>query len=177
MAKKKRERRFRNPQSLPHITRMDYEREGPKRGKNVGWFVRVTREYKTKSGFFADDKHGGKAAALKKAKALRDSILATTPPPLRGGARRRKPYERPSRGTITRKTYTYLFRDGYYYEYEAYATWIRVSPTEVKATKWSINKHGEKKAYRMVEKWLQKHRGLQARNYALERQRFFRNAK
>lgn len=176
MAKsKKKERRFRNPDSLPHITRMDYARE-PSRGNTTGWFVRVTRQYKTKSGFFADEKYGGKAAALKKAKELRDTILASSPPPLRGGTRRRKPYERPSQGTITRKTYTYLFKDGYYYEYEAYSVWIRVSPTVVKATKWSINKHGAKKAYEKVEKWLKEQRKLQVKNYALERQRHFRGS-
>lgn len=174
MARKSRNKgRYLNPESILYITRMDYEREGP-RGKNVGWFVRVTRQRKTRSGFFADDKYGGKEAALKKAKELRDQFLKVSPPSLQRGSAQRKPYEKPGKGVIVRKTYTYLFRDGYYYEYEAYSAWIRVSPTQVKATKWSIDKHGAKKAYAKVEKWLKEQRKLQAKNYALERQRHFR---
>ena len=64
--------RTRNAKSMRGITRMDYERA-------TGWFVRIYREGKTHSKFFADSLHRGKTRAREAAIEYRDDYESTHP--------------------------------------------------------------------------------------------------
>lgn len=66
-----------------HITRIDIEPSEayPKRHPTHGWQVRVRREGKRLSKFFADARHSSSDAALEAAIIYRDELLNELPPP------------------------------------------------------------------------------------------------
>lgn len=66
-----------------HITRIDItpDEENPKRSSTHGWQVRVRRQGKRVTKFFADRKHGGRDEALEVAKVYRDELLEELPEP------------------------------------------------------------------------------------------------
>ncbi len=66
-----------------HITRIDIEPSDayPKRHPTHGWQVRVRREGKRLSKFFADARHGGSDGAMRAAIVYRDDLLEELPPP------------------------------------------------------------------------------------------------
>ena len=68
--------------SLRNITRFEF-------GRTRGWWVRIRRRNRKVQAFFSDGKHGGRAAALAKARRQRDRWLRTLPAPI--DPRRTKP--------------------------------------------------------------------------------------
>lgn len=64
------------PAEKKGITRMEYPQHG-----SVGWIARVYSNGETFSRYFADDAHGGPAAALKLAEQWRDEKRGQLPPP------------------------------------------------------------------------------------------------
>jgi hypothetical protein len=72
-----------------HITRIDIEpsEKYPKRHPTHGWQVRVRRDGRRLSKFFADARHDGREGALEAALHYRDALLEELPAP---GARPRK---------------------------------------------------------------------------------------
>src|SRR5690606_7736611 len=66
-----------------HITRIDIEpsEKYPKRHPTHGWQVRVRRDGRRLSKFFADARHGGREGALEAAVLYRDHLIEHLPEP------------------------------------------------------------------------------------------------
>ncbi|MBF0286772.1 MAG: hypothetical protein HQM14_03065 [SAR324 cluster bacterium] len=115
-----------------------------------GWFVRVYNESITYSKLFSDRKCGGRQIALEKALAFQDNLIQEIGKtyPARRIVRRDK---RNKTGVIgvcrTRKK----SRNGTYSDYFS-VSWSPEYGTH-KCRMFSINKHGEKKAFHMACDW------------------------
>ncbi|MEO0453978.1 MAG: hypothetical protein AAFY98_07555 [Verrucomicrobiota bacterium] len=128
---------MRPKQKLKGISRIDQPDK-----HNHGWFVRVTRNRRTFSEFFADKKHGGKAKSLVAAKEGYEKLRAKHPPMSRKDfaqiQRRRN-----SSGIVGVTRLTKVVRGKEYHFWQA--TWSPVRG-EIHKKAYSISKYGEEKA-------------------------------
>jgi hypothetical protein len=76
---------MKKPNDLYAISRIDQPEK-----KNHGWYVRISVRRIISRKFFADNPHGGKAKALKRAKEHRDSLVATLSPARQARAEKAK---------------------------------------------------------------------------------------
>jgi hypothetical protein len=125
---------------MRYITRYDYQ-------DRHGWWVRIQRRLKkgTKplvvSGFYADDKYGGRELALGVAKAFRDAAIVTAPAPRQ---QRRAP-------DGVRRGYGYTRVEG-----DVVKGWYRDTRGKIHRTSCSIAKWTLKGAQERAEAWLAK---------------------
>lgn len=154
------------PLDMRGITRMDFKR-------SHSWWVRMVRDGVCHSKHFSDGVYGGREKALSKAKQFRNDLLKKLDPPARHT--RNTPFDLPGPGIMKKKVFTYKGPDGELYEYRAWHAWIRVSPSKVVSTKWSIEKWGNLEAQKRVRLWLQEQLMIQATNYTILRQRHQRS--
>jgi hypothetical protein len=119
-------------------------------GSTHGWFVRGYRNGKTYSKLFSDRKIGGKANALKLAKAYRDELneelelIPKTP-------RRRRIVVSDSRNTTGELGVSRTVKKGPNgTKHDTYSVSWRPTPGVQKCTSFSIKKHGEKKAFKLA---------------------------
>jgi hypothetical protein len=124
------------------ISRIDQEER-----HNHGYYVRVTRNHKTQSKFFADKSNGGKRAALRAAKQYEAELLKLA----EANGKKRKP-ALSSRNTsgilgVTRGVWKESGRPVAYWQ----AAWVG-SRGERLNRKFSVNKHGEERARRLAIK-------------------------
>lgn len=113
---------------------------------NHGWFVRVTRNGKTFSMFFADKKHGGKAKALSAAKKGYETLRAQHPPMSRKDfAQIQRRRNKSGIVGVTRLTKVVRGKDYHFWQ----ATW---SPARgnIQKKAFSISKYGEEKAKQLA---------------------------
>jgi len=122
--------------------------------KNIrGWYVRVYFQGKTwTSKFFSDKKYGGKVKALEASKEFRENgieLLKKKYPDFDRLNRRRVSKAKSNTGTlgVSRVTYYDHRRDKYY---DCYSVSWRPEAGKSKVTKISINKYGDKKAFKMA---------------------------
>lgn len=114
---------------------------------NHGYYVRLTRNQKTQSKFFADKSNGGKRAALRAAKQHEAELLEQAA----ANNKRRKP-TLSSRNTsgivgVTRGQWEESGKQVAYWQ----AAWVG-SKGERLNRKFSVNKHGEERARRLAIK-------------------------
>ena len=135
-------------------------------GRGRFWQVRIKRIHsagvdKTHSKAFSYLAYGGKAKALKAAKAWRDAMLLRLPPPASRGHKRRLEL---GAKRLYRATTTYYDRKGQWWQSPAWHGFIRVEEGKHKLTKWSIDKWGDSEAKKRCQAWLDnKSRELQER--------------
>jgi hypothetical protein len=113
-----------------NITRFEF-------GRTRGWWVRIRRRGRRVQAFYSDGKHGGRAAALAKARRRRNQWLRSLPPPI--DPRRKKPSLR-------------VYRD----DSSGHAVWrvhIRFPGGGVASTSRSIALYGSREARRLCERW------------------------
>ena len=110
---------------------------------NHGYYVRVTRNGKTKAKFFPDKSNGGKRAALRSAKECQGQLLqwAETQEKIR-----KKPGARNTSGIVGVNRAITGSGEEYWQ-----ATWVDGSGKRRNA-KFSVKKYGEDKAKRMARK-------------------------
>jgi hypothetical protein len=113
-----------------NVTRFEF-------GRTRGWWVRIRRRNRKVQAFFSDGKHGGRAAALAKARRQRDRWLRTLPPPI--DPRRKKASVR-------------IYRDASS-GYPAWRVHIRFPGGGVASTSRSIRLYGSSEAKRLCERW------------------------
>jgi hypothetical protein len=114
---------------------------------NHGFYVRVTRDGKTKSKFFADKLNGGKRAALRAAKLCEGELLVQAE--AGDKKRRQKASVRNTSGVVgvSRGVWKDGARKVAYWQ----AAWV-TSRGERKCRKFSVTRHGEEKARKLAIK-------------------------
>jgi len=119
-------------------------------GSTHGWFVRAYRNGKTYSKLFSDRKCGGKGKAQKLAKTYRDELFAEIENiPKRTRQRRIVLSDsRNTTGELGVSRTTKLTPNGT--KHECYSVSWRPEPGVQKCTSFSINKYGEKKAFKLA---------------------------
>lgn len=125
---------------------------------NHGYYVRVTRNHKTASKFFADKLYGGKRAGLRLARQYEAELLE------QAKSQKQPPRKKSSRNTsgkvgVSRTTYKRGDDANQYWQ----AAWIDGKGVR-KSVKFSVNKYGEEKARRLAIK--ARREGLLAREAA-----------
>jgi len=110
---------------------------------NHGYFVRVTRNYKTESKFFSDKSNGGKRAALRAAKACQARMLEWAESQKK---KRQKPSVRNKSGIVGVNRAVNKTGEEYWQ-----AAWVD-SAGRRRNAKFSTKKYGEEKAKRMARK-------------------------
>jgi hypothetical protein len=108
---------------------------------NHGFYVRVTRDGKTQSKFFADKSNGGKRAALRAAKLREQELLAEAE--AKGKKRKQKASVRNTSGVVG--VSRGIWKDGAKKVAYWQAAWV-TSRGERKCRKFSVTKYGEEKA-------------------------------
>lgn len=131
------------PSPNRNITRMDYER-------NHGYWVRFQRGTGLTSASFSDAAYGGKRKALAAARAWRDRVLRQRLVLPAQSSRERVPA---GHGYLRKKDVRQ--RVGVYPQWIA---WVRLADGRNATTRYSIEKHGDRKAKRLAEAWLRKKR-------------------
>ncbi|MDF1753208.1 MAG: AP2 domain-containing protein [Verrucomicrobiales bacterium] len=117
--------------------------------KNHGYYVRITHKGQRYQKYFPDKSNGGKAKALRAAKAYRDEILAKLPKDKQDAASRKK--RRIKKSGITGVTHVVSKSvKGKNYDYWQ-AAWVDESNRR-KTAKFSIARYGEEKALKMAKK-------------------------
>lgn len=134
---------------LRNITRIDH-------GRGRSWWVRFERDGTLLQASFSDRQHGGCHNALRAAQRWRDEVEARLPPP-RGGnrvgmARMIKP---PGYHYLKRTPVSFRTPAGDLQHYDAWLCWLRVEDRKAKATRWSVDKHGDAAARAGCERWLE----------------------
>ena len=124
------------------ISRIDQEER-----HNHGYYVRVTRNHKTQSKFFADKSNGGKRSALRAAKLYEAELFERAE--ANGKKRKQTLSSRNTSGVlgVTRGVWEESGRPAAYWQ----AAWVG-SKGERMNRKFSVNKHGEEKARRLAIK-------------------------
>lgn len=116
--------------------------------KNHGFYVRITHRGKTTQKFFPDKSNGGKAKALKAAKAFRDKAFAKLPKSRReAAANRRKKIKQSGVTGVTHVVSKSVA--GKTYEYWQ-AAWNERGKR--KTAKFSVARYGESKALELAKK-------------------------
>ena len=129
---------------------------------NHGYYVRVTRNQKTQSKFFADKSNGGKRAALRAAKQCESDLLEQA----EAKARKRKQIvsARNTSGIVgvSRGVWEEGGKKVAYWQ----AAWVG-GKGERMSRKFSVNKYGEEKARRLAVRT--RREGLKEREAQIER--------
>jgi AP2 domain len=114
---------------------------------NHGYYVRLTRNRKTQSKFFADKANGGKRAALRAAKQHEAELLKQAE--AKSGKRRQKVSARNRSGIVgvSRGVWEEGGREAAYWQ----AAWVG-GRGERRSKKYSVNKYGEERAKRLAIK-------------------------
>jgi hypothetical protein len=114
---------------------------------NHGYYVRLTRNGKTKSKFFSDKSSGGKRAALRAAKHHEAELLELAAKKVKTG--RAKLSKRNTSGLlgVSRGAWNENGRKAAYWQ----AAWIDGEGTR-KSRKFAVSKYGEEKALRLAKK-------------------------
>jgi uncharacterized protein YxeA len=116
--------------------------------KNHGFYVRITHKGKTTQKYFPDKASGSKAKALKLAKEFRDAVVAKLPKAKREAAT--LPRRKVKKSGLVGVTHVVSKSPaGTVYEYWQ-AAWDDAGKR--KTAKYSITKHGDKKALDMAKK-------------------------
>ena len=116
--------------------------------KNHGFYVRITHKGKTTQKYFPDKASGGKTKALKLAKEFRDKIVAKLPKAKREAAT--VPRRRVKKSGVVGVTHVVSKSPaGKTYEYWQ-AAWDEKGKR--KTAKFSVAKHGNKKALDLAKK-------------------------
>lgn len=119
-------------------------------GSTHGWFVRGYRNGKTYSKLFSDRKCGSKTKALKLAKAYRDDLVdeLSAIPKVPRQRRIVVTDSRNTTGELGVSRTTKVGPNGT--KHECFSVSWRPEPGIQKCTSFSINKYGEKKAFKMA---------------------------
>ena len=129
------------------ITRIDTKRD---KKSTHGWEVRIRRQSGIIEEFFSDSKYGGKDQALSEAKKFRDSKLDNYPKLNRREVAELKKTNNPNK-KVGVSLVKHIDRRSYgeytYWYYQAY--WSPAKGVH-KARKFSINRYGEAKAYKLA---------------------------
>lgn len=134
------------PKKVEGISRIE-----PSDGKTKGWYVRVYYKGKTcSSKFFSDKKFGGKSKALAASKEFREKeieALKKKHPDYDQACRRRVKTTHSNTGVlgVSRVEYYDKRRNKYY---DCFSVSWRPEPGKAKVTKFSVNKYGEKLAFK-----------------------------
>lgn len=132
------------PSATPGISRIDQPHK-----HNHGFFVRMSRNRKIHSAFFADKKHGGREPALAAAQAYLPALAARLERPVRMERRQRAEIvRRKGRSGIVGVQRIVDRRVRPWRKYWK-ATWSPVVG-KVARKQFSIRKHGEEKARRLA---------------------------
>jgi hypothetical protein len=140
--KKKKKMRPKKSKAMRHISRVDMERR-----RQHGYLVRLMRDGVKYQKFFSDGGCGGKTACLREAKIYRDEMLELYPPSARGNMFNRKSAR--NSGAPVGVSRTFSDTRGYYYEFWQ-ACWTPEFGGPRQCVKFSINKYGDKKAFRLA---------------------------
>ncbi|HYP26332.1 MAG TPA: AP2 domain-containing protein [Blastocatellia bacterium] len=112
---------------------------------NHGYYVRLSREGRTESKFFADRSNGGKRAALRAARQYEAELVRRAES--RGGKKREIKSVRNTSGKVGVSRSTSRSGDRVYEYWQA--SW-NDSEGKRRSAKFSINKYGEEKARRLA---------------------------
>lgn len=123
------------------LTRCDYE-------KARGWFARIQRRGVEHRRFFADAKHGGSAKARRLAVRWLAERERALPPPERHTPE-------PGPGRIYRAHKRVYSRTGRSYRTAHWCAWVRGADGRVRATAYSVRKHGERRARSLARAYLE----------------------
>lgn len=115
--------------------------------KNHGFYVRITHKGKTTQKYFPDKASGGKTKALKLAKEFRDKVVAKLPKAKREAATQKRRIVKKS-GVIGVTHVVSKSPAGKTYEYWQ-AAWE--AEGKRKTAKFSVTKHGNKKALELAK--------------------------
>lgn len=129
------------------ITRIDQEENG-----TYGYYFRVKDGGVLHQKYFSDNKHGGKAAALKAVKAHREAVLSrASEAALKRAATNKRLVPQSGVANITHVVANCVKKKYYYWQ----ATWINLEGLR-RCAKYSINKYGSDKAMDLAKKRLKK---------------------
>jgi len=132
------------PRANYGITRIDQPEK-----KNHGYYVRITHRGTTHQKYFPDKSSGGKAKALKLAKAYRDELLAQMPKAKQEMAARKK--RKALQSGVTGVTHV-VSKVGENKEYQYWqAAWADENGKR-RTAKFSIGRYGKEKALEMAIK-------------------------
>ncbi len=117
---------------------------------NCGWEVRIQRRGKRWEKFFADNRYGGKRAALQHAKAFRDGIEDYLPP-FSTRERSRRPSIRNRSGMVGVRQIKHIdVRGEYEYTYYFWVAQWTDGAGKRKTRSFSCHKYGDKEALRLA---------------------------
>lgn len=143
MAKQAVKKRKPNPNSHPHIVRIDHK-------STHGYQVRVPVRPTPLSKFFADRKHEGKNKALAAAREWRDAMFKKHKLPLSASRRVRYSNSRNSTGVLG-VGMQWVTKGGYQYKHYV-VTWCP-EPYKQRNKLFSAHKYGDAKAFELAVKF------------------------